>query len=156
MAGVDLGELRGLIARHARAGTSEPAEGVFLSRETRPGPPRLSTTGTGFALIAQGAKQLTLGDQIISYGPGEYLITSVDLPVVGQYTRAAPDEPALGFGMTLPPPAIAELLLSAGAPAPRPSGGSEAAVPALAVDRAAAELLDAIARLWPAPSLCSY
>ena len=147
MTGADLGELRGLIARHARAGTSEPAEGVFLSRETRPGPPRLSTTGTGFAVIVQGAKQLTLGDQIIDYGPGEYLITSVDLPVVGRFTRAAPGEPALGFGMTLTAPAIAELLLSAAAPPPRPSGGRGAAVPALAVDRAPAELLDAIARL---------
>jgi AraC-like DNA-binding protein len=147
MTGTDLGEVRELITRHARVGTSEPVGGVFLSREARPGPPRLSTTGTGFALIAQGAKRLTLGDQVIDYGPGEYLITSVDLPVVGRFTRATPDEPALGFGMTLTAPAIAELLLAAGAPRPRPSGGSAPAVPALTVDRAPADLLDAIARL---------
>jgi AraC-like DNA-binding protein len=144
---MDLNELRALIARHSRAGTSEPVEGVFLSRETRPGPPQLSTTGTGFALIVQGAKQLTLGDQVIDYGPGEYLITSVDLPVVGRFTRAAPDEPALGFGMTLTAPVIAELLLSAALPAAGPPGGRAAAVRALAVDRAPAELLDAITRL---------
>lgn len=142
-----LGEMRELIARHTRVGTSEPVEGVFLSREARPGPPRLSTTGIGFALIAQGAKRLTLGDQVIDYGPGEYLITSVDLPVVGRFTRAAPSEPALGFGMTLTAPAIMELLLSAGASHPQSPGGSGAAVPALAVDRAPAELVDAIARL---------
>lgn len=143
---VDLDELRALVARHAGSGTSEPAEGVLISRETRSGSPRFSTTGTGFALILQGAKQLTLGEQVIDYGPGEYLVTSVDLPVIGRYTRATPDEPALGFGMTLTAPAIAELLLSADVPLPRPSGG-RAAVPALVVDRAPADLLDAVTRL---------
>ena len=142
---MDLDTLRALIAARAPAGTSEPVNGVFLSREARPGPPRLSTTGTGFALIVQGAKQLTLGEQILDYGPGEYLITSVDLPVVGRFTRASPDEPALGFGMTLAPQAIAELLFAPGAAATRPPSGR--AAPALAIDHAPVELLDAVARL---------
>jgi AraC-like DNA-binding protein len=144
---VDFDELRELIARHAGSGTSELAEGVLVSRETQPGSPQFSTTGTGFALILQGAKQLTLGEQVIDYGPGEYLVTSVDLPVIGRFTRATPDEPALGFGMALTAPAIAELLLSADVPLLRPSPGRRAAVPALVVDRAPAELLDAVTRL---------
>jgi hypothetical protein len=48
---VNFDELRELIARHAGSGTSEPAEGVLVSRETQPGSPQFSTTGTGFALI---------------------------------------------------------------------------------------------------------
>lgn len=145
--GMDLGVLRALVARHAPAGTSEPMDGVFVSRETRPGAPQASTTGVGFALILQGVKQLTLGEQIIDYGPGEFLVTSVDLPVLGRFTRATAEEPALGFGMTLTAPAIAELLLSADVPRSRPGQGAGAAVPALAVDRAPAELLDAVGRL---------
>lgn len=141
---MDLGELRTLIARHARPGTSEPLKGLFLSNEASPGPPRLSTTGAGLAVIAQGAKQLTLGDQIIEYGPGDYLVTSIDLPVVGRFTQASAEKPALSFGMTLEPQAIAELLLSSSLPAVRAPG---IAVPALAVDRAPDELLDAVARL---------
>jgi AraC-like DNA-binding protein len=141
---MDLGELRELIARHARPGTSEPVSGLFLSKDTSPGPPRLSTTGAGLAVIAQGAKQLTLGRQIIEYGPGDYLVTSIDLPVVGRFTRATADEPALAFGLRLDPLAIAELLLSASLPAARAAG---TVVPALAVDRAPAELLDAVTRL---------
>lgn len=141
---MDLEVLRALIAHRAPAGTSEPVEGVFLSRETRPGAPRLSTTGTGFALLVQGTKQLTLGDQTVDYGPGQYLVTSVDLPVVGRFTRATPDEPALGFGMTLTAQAIAELLLSADPP---PSPGRGAAAPALALDQVSAPLLDAVTRL---------
>lgn len=49
--------------------------------------------------------------------------------------------------MALTAAAIAELLLSAGAPPPRLWGGSGAAVPVLAVDRTPAELLAAIPRL---------
>jgi AraC-like DNA-binding protein len=144
---VDLDELRALVARHAVSGTSEPVEGVLVSRESQPGSPQFSTTGTGFALILQGAKQLALGEQVIDYGPGEYLVTSVDLPVVGRFTRATPNEPALGFGMPLTAPAIAELLLSTAAPLARPVPGRRAAVPALVVDRAPVELLDAVTRL---------
>lgn len=142
----DLRELRELIARHAPVGTCEPIEGVFLSREIRPGPPRLATTGTAIALIVQGAKRLTHGRQVIDYGPGQYLVTSVDLPVVGQFTRASSDEPALGFGMRLDAPAIAELLLSADVRPPRRAGGAVTA-PALAVARAPEELIDAVTRL---------
>lgn len=144
---MNLDELRTLIDRSAPAGTSEPVEGLFLSRETQLRRPEVSTTGTTFALITQGAKRLRLGNQTVEYGPGEYLITSIDLPVIGRFTEASDEAPALGFGMTLTAPAIAELLLSAGAPfAPgSPKGGP--AVPALATSRAPVELLDAVMRL---------
>jgi AraC-like DNA-binding protein len=143
---VDFSELRALISRHAGVGTSEPVEGVFLSRETQPASPQFSFTGTGFALILQGVKQLTLGEQILEYGPGEYLVTSVDLPVVGRYVRATPDEPALGFGLALTGSEIAELLLTADVPSLQ-APDRRSVVPALALDRAPAELLDAVTRL---------
>ncbi|MFD2795116.1 AraC family transcriptional regulator N-terminal domain-containing protein [Promicromonospora vindobonensis] len=143
---MDLDELRVLIDRHAPPGTSEPLPGVSLCREVRAGPPETSTTGTVFALIAQGAKQLRLGNQTVDYGPGEYLVTSIDLPVIGQFTEASEAAPALGFGMALTGPAIAELLLSAGASGPGPGRGGPD-VPALATSRAPAELLDAVGRL---------
>ncbi|WP_285106138.1 AraC family transcriptional regulator [Promicromonospora sp. MEB111] len=149
---MDLDGLRALMDRRAPAGTSEPLPGVFLSRETRPGDPEAATTGTTFALITQGTKELRLGAETVVYGPGEYLVTSIDLPVIGRFTEASEHAPALGFGMTLTAPAIAELLLSAGAARrPPPVGttgpGHGPAVPALATSRAPAELLDAVGRL---------
>ncbi|MEV0895055.1 AraC family transcriptional regulator [Promicromonospora sp. NPDC050262] len=149
---MDLDELRALMDRRAPAGTSEPLPGVFLSRETRPGDPEAATTGTTFALITQGTKELRLGAETVVYGPGEYLVTSIDLPVIGRFTEASEQAPALGFGMTLTAPAIAELLLSAGAvrralPVGTTGPGHGPAVPALATSRAPAELLDAVGRL---------
>ncbi|MFI2364447.1 AraC family transcriptional regulator N-terminal domain-containing protein [Promicromonospora sp. NPDC019610] len=174
---MDLDELRALMDRRVPAGTTEPLPGVFLSRETRPGDPEAATTGTTFALITQGTKELRLGAETVVYGPGEYLITSIDLPVIGRFTQASEQAPALGFGMTLTAPAIAELLLSAEASAAghvpggatstgtpsaespsagttlgtgsagAPGPGRGPAVPALATSRAPAELLDAVGRL---------
>jgi hypothetical protein len=61
-------------------------------------------------VIAQGSKRLALGKRFYDYGVGQYLIASADLPVSGHFTGTAPGRPALGFGMTLEPAAIAELL----------------------------------------------
>jgi AraC-like DNA-binding protein len=92
------------------------------------------------ALIAQGAKRLAIGDRVYDYRPGEYLVASIDLPITGHYTRASPDEPALGFGLILRPSAIASLVLDVDArPAPAPAG--------LGVAEASPELLDAVVRM---------
>jgi AraC-like DNA-binding protein len=136
-----LDELRALIARHARADETTAIDGVLLSAAGRAGEPRASTSGTVMAVIAQGAKRLAVGSRVYDYRPGQYLVASVDLPVTGHYTRASPEEPALGFGLILRPSAIASLILEADAPA------SRAAPPALGVAQASPELLDAITRM---------
>ncbi len=135
-----LTELRTLIARHARADETTAIDGVLLSAAVEAGEPHASTTGTVLAVIAQGAKRLAVGDRVYDYGPGQYLVASVDLPITGHYTRASAAEPALGFGLVLRPAAIASLLLEA-APGPaRPPAG-------LGVADATPELLDAVVRM---------
>jgi AraC-like DNA-binding protein len=135
-----LTELRDLIARHARPDETTAIDGVLLSAADQPGEPRASTTGTVMAIIAQGAKRLAIGDRVYDYGPGQYLVASVDLPITGHYTRASAGEPALGFGLILRPSAVASLLLEATArPAPAPPG--------LGVADASPELLDAAVRM---------
>jgi AraC-like DNA-binding protein len=140
-----LSELRRLIVRHARHDESTAIDGVLLSAAGRPGEPQASTTGTVMAIIAQGAKRLAIGDRVYDYGPGQYLVASVDLPITGHYTHAAADEPALGFGLVLQPRAIGSLLLDAEETQAlrRPS----AAPSALGVADAAPELLDAVVRM---------
>lgn len=140
-----LEEFRTLLARHVRPDWTTAVEGVLISKVDRPDPPSPSMSGTVFALIAQGAKRLALGDRVYAYGPGQYLVASVDLPVTGEFLQADPERPALGFGMTLEASAIAELLLQAG-PGDIPRAG--AGVPSgIAVSDAPAPLLDAVVRL---------
>ncbi|MFG3123127.1 AraC family transcriptional regulator N-terminal domain-containing protein [Streptomyces sp. NPDC048208] len=140
-----LAELRALLERHVRRDWTTAIEGVLISRVDRREPPAPSMSGTVLALIAQGAKRLALGDRVFEYGAGQYLVASVDLPVTGHFTRAGPDHPALGFGLTLDPSAIAELLLRAGpGDIPRPAPGTASGI---AAGDAPAELLDAVIRL---------
>jgi AraC-like DNA-binding protein len=132
---VSLEELRSLISRHARPDDTTDLPGVLLSRVDRPGPPAASTSGTVLAVIAQGAKSLSLGDRLYAYRAGQYLVASVDLPVTGHFTEA----PALGFGLILRPAVVASLLTDPARPEPPPSG--------IAVSDAGDDLLDAVVRL---------
>ncbi|MFD9003064.1 AraC family transcriptional regulator N-terminal domain-containing protein [Streptomyces sp. NPDC059582] len=142
---MQLEELRTLLDRHARPDWTTAIDGVLISKVDQADPPAPSMSGTVLAVIAQGAKRLALGERVYEYGAGQYLVASVDLPVTGQFTQAGPERPALGFGLTLQPSAIAELLLQGG-PADTPRTGT-GAPPAIAVSDASPALLDAVIRL---------
>jgi AraC-like DNA-binding protein len=142
---MELEALRELLARHARPDLRTPIDDVLLSRVDRTAPPAVSMSGAVLAVIAQGAKRMALGDRVYEYGAGQYLIASVNLPVTGEFLRASPSEPALGFGLLLRPAEIAEMLMQAPpGDLPAVSGGAPSG---LAVSDAPAELLDAVIRL---------
>ncbi|MGW3409341.1 AraC family transcriptional regulator [Streptomyces sp. NPDC000888] len=142
---MSLGELRDLLERHARPDPTTAVDGVRICKADHAVPPESAMSGTVLAVIAQGRKRLALGDRVYEYGAGQYLIASVDLPVTGHFIDAAPGPPTLGFGMTLEPAAIAELLLQAG---PGDLPGLPGTVrPGIAVSDAPDELLDAVVRL---------
>jgi AraC-like DNA-binding protein len=141
-----LSVLRKLIARHADNGETTAIDGVLVSAAVKAGEPRSSMSGTVFALIAQGEKRIAHGDRVLDYGPGEYLVASVDLPITGHYSRASPDQPALGFGLMLRPSTIASLILDEGVlDSSRPV--SATAPPGLGVGIASIDLIDAAVRM---------
>jgi AraC-like DNA-binding protein len=141
---VGLGELRSLLERHAQPDWSTAIEGVYISRIEDEEPP-FSPSDPMFAVIAQGAKTMALGDCVYEYRAGRYLISPIDLPTTGHYTEASRERPALGMGLALEAATIAELLLDADpADIPRdhdhtPRGLIVADIPN--------ELLDAVIRL---------
>ena len=140
-----LDELRDLLERHGRPDLTTAVDGVRICRADRVVSPGASMSGTVMAVVAQGSKRLALGDHVYEYGPGQYLVASVDLPVTGQFVDAAPGRPALGFAMTLEPAVIAELLLQTDpGDLPRSSGTPRAGI---SVSDAPDELLDAVVRL---------
>ena len=51
----------------------------------------------GIALTVQENKHVLLGDKDLSYGPGQSLLTTVDLPVSYHITRATATESYLGI-----------------------------------------------------------
>jgi AraC-like DNA-binding protein len=132
-------ELIGLIRRHAGEGVTRTAlEGVRLSATDTATAPLGAVTEPALAVTLQGAKRTVLNDSVFEYGAGEYLIVSLELPVTAHIVEA----PFVGFGLTLRPAAIAELLLESG-----PGGLARRPPAGIAVSTATPDLLDAIARL---------
>lgn len=64
----------------------------------------------GFALTTQGHKQVLLGEKVFSYGPGESMLTTIDLPVSAHITRATSSEPYLGISLAFDATSLARVL----------------------------------------------
>jgi AraC-like DNA-binding protein len=110
--------------------------------------------GLGLALIVQGGKRLMLGDEIFDYGPGQTLITTVDMPVVAYVTRASSAEPFLGMWLQLDAPMIAQVAAEMEFATPvQASAGRGISLAAL--DTGLQEALIRLIRLLDEPSLIS-
>jgi AraC-like DNA-binding protein len=71
--------------------------------------PTYSTTSPALCVVAQGAKVVMLGRDVLEYDPTHVLVFAVDLPVASQVTRASLRDPYLGFVLSLDPTRVAEL-----------------------------------------------
>lgn len=140
-----LTELRTLILRHTPGhepvGKTPVLDGMSIARVSEPTPPVAVMSEPSLAVVAQGVKRTVLNGVPYDYRAGQYLVVSVDLPVIGQAMVASADEPFAVFSMTLRPTAIAPLLLETAGTARPP------AFSGLAVSDAAPELLDPVVRL---------
>jgi len=79
--------------------TAIPA--LTLHRRSAPSEPLHCIYNLGVGVVAQGDKQVLLGGDAIDYGPGQSMLTTIDLPVVSHVTRASVREPFLGMMLTL-------------------------------------------------------
>ena len=93
-------------------------------------------------VVAQGEKRCLLGKRGFSYGAGQYLVVSVELPLKSRVVSASEETPFLAVMLSLKPATIAALVLETGASASPP-----AALSGIAVSDAPANLLEAIVRL---------
>ncbi len=75
--------------------------GLMIFRRSKVSEPMPCIYGLGLGIAVQGGKCVALGDEIYHYGPGQSLVTSVDLPVISRVTRAQPAEPYLGMWLEL-------------------------------------------------------
>src|SRR5690242_21881276 len=90
-----------LIARLARAvpedGAIEPLPGVVLRRASAPTELGHGVSSPSFCVIAQGAKEVLLGDRRYPYDPAHYLIATAALPVASRVTAASLERPYLSL-----------------------------------------------------------
>ena len=143
---VALRRMANLLARYA------PHDGVFplrlagtyaLRRARMTSEPVHATLGPSLCIVAQGAKVVMLGSEVLEYDPARMLVFAVDLPVSGQLTRASQRDPFLGFKLDLDPARVAELAARVyphGVPKPSDNRG-------LYVGHATDDIIDAVTRL---------
>jgi AraC-like DNA-binding protein len=91
---------------------------LSLYRRDQPTPPIACLVEPSIVLVAQGAKQLVIGEQAYRYDPGRFLVTSLKLPGVSQVQEASPQTPCLGLVYKLDLRTITELATHASMPPP--------------------------------------
>lgn len=84
--------------------------GLSLHRRTAPTPPCRTTYHPGIIVVAQGAKQVNLGQNSFIYDESHYLLTAVDLPIVSWVAKATEKIPCLVLSLKLDISLVRELL----------------------------------------------
>lgn len=100
-----------------------PLDGVVVFRASQPGLPERPQPvlyKPSLCVVAQGAKQVTLGDDVFDYPEGSALVVSVEVPAFGGITRASPSAPYLGITIQLDTSILREVLEQMETP-PRPT-----------------------------------
>jgi AraC-like DNA-binding protein len=143
-----LAGLQESITRHAGEGRTRTAlPGVSVVRSPTCTEPLGDVIEPTLSVIAQGIKQTELNGRTFTYGPGQFLVVSVELPVIGHVTHATVEEPFLAVVLELRPERIAALLLDTASGATARAGAGDAMPVGIAVSDASGALVDAIGRL---------
>jgi AraC-like DNA-binding protein len=133
-----------LVAGAVRAdGTVEPLKGLLLRRSSSTKESLHSVVDPSFCVIAQGSKEIFLGNERYAYDPAHYLLIAAELPLVGHVLAASRERPYLSLRLKLDPTLVGSVMLEAGHPSPH----NQADVRAINVSSLDAGLLDAVVRL---------
>jgi AraC-like DNA-binding protein len=135
-----------LVERITRAnredGVVETLKGLYLHRSSRL--KRLhSVSDPSFCVVAQGSKELFLGNERYQYDPAHYLLVTAELPIVSQVIEASRERPYLSLRLTLDPALVGSVMVEAGRSSPQ----NHTEVRAINVSPLDTGLLDAVVRL---------
>ncbi|HRE43475.1 MAG TPA: AraC family transcriptional regulator [Terricaulis sp.] len=77
-----------------------PMDRVVVMRNSKSPPPEHAKHvlyTPALCVVAQGAKQISVGEDVFHYAEGSALVVSVELPALGRVTKASGDTPYLGM-----------------------------------------------------------
>lgn len=125
-------------------GDRQPLQGLHLGRLSAPLEKIHGVLEPSLCIIAQGSKEILLGDSRYRYDPFHYLLATIDLPCVGRVVEASRERPYLSLRVALPAALVSSIMVEAGHGT---SPGQAADVCAVDVSPLDANLLDAVVRL---------
>ncbi|MCR4469821.1 MULTISPECIES: AraC family transcriptional regulator [unclassified Burkholderia] len=101
----NLDEICGLAQRHA--GQPQPSlPRLNIHRFSEPTPLTLRVYKPMALIVLQGTKKSIIGGQVFDYGPGETMVVSAEITVMGQIVQASPEKPFLAVSLDLDPAVI--------------------------------------------------
>jgi AraC-like DNA-binding protein len=124
-------------------GAVQPLQGLHLARASSPLGPIHAVFEPSLCVIAQGSKEVLFGESRYRYDPSQYLLSTVELPRVGQVLEASKERPYLSLRLELAPALVSSVMLEAGHISPP----GEPSVKAIDVGLLDVSLLDAVVRL---------
>jgi AraC-type transcriptional regulator N-terminus/Bacterial regulatory helix-turn-helix proteins, AraC family len=124
-------------------GTIEPLKGLHFKRSSLPTESCHGVSVPAFCVIAQGSKEVLLGDDRYQYDPMHYLLATVELPIVSQILEASIEQPFFSLRLDLDPTLVGSVMVEAGSSSPQ----SRTNVKAIDVSPLDTSLLDAVVRL---------
>jgi AraC-like DNA-binding protein len=116
---------------------------LVFARRSNVDTPIYGVHNPSLCIVAQGMKQILLAEEHFKYGPTDYLLTSVNLPVTAQVIEASSDVPYLSLKLEFTPSQILEVLSKSEIP----MGPKENAKRAMYVNQIDSSMLDAVIRL---------
>ncbi len=141
-------ELRSILIRHTpEAGTHVtdiPSLSIVRAEETSE--PLITVYKPSICVVAQGAKTAMLADKTYRYDPYSFLITSVDLPIVGRISEASKDAHYLGLKLSFDTDAILDVVRMMDHSAMTDRENHETAA-GITVNRMTVSIMDTVVRL---------
>lgn len=83
---------------------------LFFSRYSNDTGPHYGVYKPSFCIVVQGMKEVLLSQERFQYGPADYLVASVNLPITAQVTEASSEVPYLALKLEFTPSEILEVL----------------------------------------------
>ena len=81
-----------------------------MSRYSLPSDFSPSLPKPALCVMAQGNKEVRLGDEYFAYDPLNYLVVSVSMPISGRVLEISPEHPVLALRLDIDPAEIATLI----------------------------------------------
>ncbi|CAM3121152.1 AraC family transcriptional regulator [Paenibacillus taichungensis] len=105
-------ELTELIKRHSFHNSSKETAipSLYVYQHSSISEPAYRVYKPSFCVIVQGLKEILLAQERFEYGPSDYLIASMNLPVIGQIIKASTDTPYLSLKLEFTQNQILEVL----------------------------------------------
>jgi AraC-like DNA-binding protein len=133
------------IAAHIRMDGKEATgvPGLSLYRKSAPTQCTSAAYEPELIVFVQGEKRINVGGTTLECNESTFLLTSIDMPVVSQVTKASREEPILALMLKLEMPMVREILSQEEFHVPE----AVSATRGMAVGESSVELLDACSRL---------